>query len=135
MTNNIEFDFETIEIINNQKDIMTIADIVALLDGKVLCNHHLIDKKIDYAFSSDLMSDVLTLKVDNMIVLTGLCNVQVIRTAEVSDASCIIFVRNKKVTDDMLELASDTDLVLVERPYSMYKSSGILYNSGLKPVY
>lgn len=113
----------------------TIADIVELLNGKILCNHHLAVKEIDYAFASDLMSDVLTLKVENIVVLTGLCNVQVIRTAEVSDASCIVFVRNKKVTEEMLELAADTDLVLVECSFSMYKSSGLLYSSGLEPVY
>lgn len=132
--NTLEYSFKMNETENSTKK-MTIANIAEILNGKILCNHHLASKEIDYAFASDLMSDVLTLKVDNMVVLTGLCNIQVIRTAEVSDASCIVFVRNKKATEEMMELAADTDLVLVECPFSMYKSSGMLYSSGLKPVY
>jgi hypothetical protein len=67
--------------------------------------------------------------------MTGLGNVQTIRTAEMSDINTIIFVRNKKVNEDMLQLAAENDMVLIECPYSMFRASGILYQAGLEPIY
>jgi hypothetical protein len=81
------------------------------------------------------MSDVLTLKSDDLLLMTGLGNVQTIRTAEMSDINTIIFVRNKKVNEDMLLLAAENEMVLIECPYSMFRASGILYQAGLEPIY
>ena len=68
-------------------------------------------------------------------LLTGLANVQTIRTAEMSDICCIVFVRNKKVNADMVKLGEESGMVLIECPCSMFKASGLLYNQGLKPVF
>lgn len=114
---------------------MKLKDIVQLLDAKVICGSNKLDSEIEFAFASDLMSDVLTLKIDNLLLLTGLANLQTIRTSEMSDISNIIFVRNKKATAEMIELADENDMVLIECGYSMFKTSGLLYNAGLKPLY
>ncbi len=114
---------------------MKLKDVAEMLNGKIVSGNELLEKEVEYAFSSDLMSDVLTIQKDNLILLTGLANVQALRTAEMSDISCIVFVRNKKVNADMLKLAKESGIVLIECPSSMFRASGVLFNSGLKPVF
>ena len=112
-----------------------LKDVVEIIGGKVICGSEKLEKEIEYAFASDLMSDVLTVQLDNMLLLTGLANVQAIRTAEMSDISCVIFVRNKKINQEMAKLGEEIGIVLVECPSSMFKTSGILFSNGLKPVF
>ena len=114
---------------------MKIEKIVQLLDAKILCGHHRINDEISKAFSSDLMSDVLTLDADNILLVSGLANVQLIRTAEVADIHYLVIVRNKKVTKDIIELATKLNIVLIESPFSMFKASGILFANGLDPLF
>lgn len=89
----------------------------------------------EYAFASDLMSDVLTTQTDGMLLLTGLSNLQTIRTAEMSDVQGIVIVRGKEITPDMIELAEENEIVLFACKNSLYKVSGILYEKGLKPLF
>lgn len=114
---------------------MKIEKIIELLDAHVLCGHDRISEDISHAFSSDLMSDVLTLDTENILLLTGLANVQIIRTAEVAEIHCLCIVRNKKVSPEIVELAGKLRMVVLESPYSMFKASGILYANGLNPLY
>ncbi|MGM0409109.1 MAG: hypothetical protein ACQERU_14100, partial [Bacteroidota bacterium] len=81
------------------------------------------------------MSDVLTLDTDNILLITGLANLQAIRTAEMSDISCIIFARNKKITQDMIDLAAENNMVLIECACSVFKTAGELYKAGINPVF
>jgi hypothetical protein len=91
---------------------------------------------VERIFASDLMSDVLTLKdYDNLMLLTGLCNLQSIRTCEMSDIQMILIVRGKEVTPEMLELAEDNEMIVVRTEFSMYKTAGILYGAGIPAVY
>ena len=70
-----------------------------------------------------------------LLLITGLCNMQTIRTAEMSDIKVILFVRDKKTTDEMIELAEENEMVLIETSLSMYRTSGILFNLGIQPLY
>jgi hypothetical protein len=90
---------------------------------------------IERAFSSDLMSDVLTLDDHQIVLITGLANVQLIRTVEMADIPVVLLCRNKKATDEMISLSNEIGIVLLESPYSIFRASGILYQNGLKPVY
>ncbi|MDY0103573.1 MAG: hypothetical protein RBS07_11620 [Lentimicrobium sp.] len=114
---------------------MKLKEVVKLLNARVVSGEDQLTAEVEYVFASDLMSDVLTIETDNLLLLTGLANVQTIRTAEMSDINKIIFVRKKKATDEMIRLAAENDMILIECDYSMFKTSGILYQSGLKPVY
>lgn len=114
---------------------MKIAEIANALSAKVLCCSEILDQEVEYAFASDLMSDVLTINNDKVLLITGLINLQTIRTAEMLDINCVMYVRNKNVSQEMIDLASDKEIVLLECPYSMFKASGILYDIGIKPVY
>jgi hypothetical protein len=93
------------------------------------------EKEVARAFSSDLMSDVLTLDNHDIILISGLANIQLIRTAEMADIEVILLARGKKATTDMIELANENNIVIMETPYSIYRASGVLYVNGLQPVY
>lgn len=114
---------------------MKIQEIIEILDAEILCGHDKMDVGIEVAFASDLMSDVLTLKNDHVLLITGLANTQTIRTAEMSDIQCIIFARNKKVTEEMLELARENEIVVLQCRYSVYRTCGLLFSAGVKPVF
>lgn len=88
-----------------------------------------------YGFACDLMSDVLMLDADELLLVTGLCNTQTIRTAEMSDVKCILFVRDKKATPEMIELAEQNGIVLLESPYSMFRAVGLLAKEGIEPIF
>lgn len=80
---------------------MKIRQIMALTGATVVCGNGREDHEVQCAFASDLMSDVLTLDCNGVLLVTGLCNMQTIRTAEMADVSCILFVRGKKATPDI----------------------------------
>ena len=114
---------------------MQVSQICDLLSAKIICGEEHLSTTIKRGYSSDLMSDVLTLDTDQLLLLTGLCNVQTIRTSEMADIRFIVFVRNKKVSEDMLVLARENNMCLLESPFTLFKASGILYKEGLDPVY
>ena len=114
---------------------MKIQQIQELTDAVVACGNDKLDHDVQCAFASDLMSDVLTLDCNEVILITGLCNLQTIRTAEMADVDCILFVRGKRITPEMLQLASENNMILLETDHSMYHTVGELYCSGLVPVY
>lgn len=114
---------------------MKISEFKELLSGKVICGAHLLDHDIELAFASDLMSDVLTIKEDNVLLITGLSNIQAIRTAEMSNIHCVVLVRNKIASSEMVRLAEESDMVIIETPYTMFRASGLLFKAGLNPIY
>ncbi|HIT48625.1 MAG TPA: hypothetical protein IAC34_03935 [Candidatus Coprenecus stercoripullorum] len=114
---------------------MILREIINAVDGNVVCGSDRLDENVDFAFASDLMSDVLTIKKNDFILLTGLANIQTIRTAEMSDLQFILFVRGKAVTEEMKELAEDNGMVVITTRYSLFKSSGLLFAAGIEPVY
>jgi len=114
---------------------MTIQEILTRTGGELKCGEHRKMEKVSRAFCSDLMSDVLTLGCPDILLITGLANVQAVRTAEMADISYILFVRDKKITGEMLQLANENNMVLAECPSSMFKVAGELYASGIQPVY
>jgi len=114
---------------------MTLREINTILDGTVVSGEKRLDDSVEFAFASDLMSDVLTIKRDHFLLLTGLANIQSIRTAEMSDAPYIILCRNKEVTEEMLELAVENNILIIKSKFSMFRCAGLLYQAGIKPVY
>lgn len=114
---------------------MTIQDISERVEGQIVCCEDRKNTNVDYGFSSDLMSDVLTLEKENLVLITGLSNLQTIRTSEMSDINCIIIARDKKVNKEIISLAKENNIVLIESPYSVFRISGELYKSGIKPIF
>ena len=110
---------------------MKISDIAKLLNAEVCCCEDLLDVEVHSGCGCDMMSDVLAFVKDQGVLLTGLLNSQVIRTANMMDMVCIVIVRNKVPTEEMIELASDSGLVLMRSPYRAYEAAGVLYYAGL----
>ena len=107
-----------------------------MVQGEFVCGEAYKDREVAKVFASDLMSDVLTIKdTEGLLLLTGLCNLQSIRTCEMSDIQLMLVVRGKVVTDEMIELAEDNDMVIVRTTFSMYKTAGILYGAGIPAIY
>jgi len=114
---------------------MKIKEIATAIDATVVCGASRLEDEVEMGYSSDLMSDVLTLDTDNLVLITGLVNLQAIRTAEMADIRAIVLVRNKKANQEMIDLASEHEMCILESPYSLFKSSGLLFQAGLKPIY
>jgi predicted transcriptional regulator len=114
---------------------MKLKEIAAILNATISCGADRLEDEVELGYSSDLMSDVLTLDNDNLVLITGLANTQAVRTAEMADIRAIILVRNKKASQEMLDLASENKMCILESPYSLFKSSGLLFRAGLKPIY
>jgi len=113
---------------------MKLADVKRVLDAELAwtadcpgCG----DREVRSCHASDLMSDVLTFRGPGSLLLTGLTNAQVIRTAEMSDFVAICFVRGKKPQPDTLELAEEKGLPLYVTSVSMFEACGRLYGEGL----
>lgn len=113
---------------------MKICEVKEILGAEVLCGSHHMENEVMYAFGSDLMSDVLAFVKGKTLLLTGLTNQQVIRTAEMADLSAIVFVRGKKPEEDIVKLAIEKDIVLLLTRDTMYTASGKLYSNGLEGV-
>ncbi len=114
---------------------MKIKDIAEVLGAQVITGDNRLEQYVEYAFASDLMSDVLTLDRENIVLITGLSNLQAVRTAEMADISTIIIGRNKKVSPEMRILAFENDIVVLECRFSLFKIAGELYKAGIHPVY
>ena len=110
---------------------MKISTMKELLNAEVLCCEENIDKEVFSACGCDLMSDVLAYVKDQAVLLTGLVNPQVIRTAVMMDMVCVVFVRSKMPSNDMLELAKDSGIVIMATDKRLYEACGLLYAAGL----
>ena len=102
-----------------------------LLDAEIVCGEEHLDRDVHSACGSDMMSDVLAYVKDQAVLLTGLVNSQVIRTAEMMDMICIVFVRSKRPTPEMIEIANECGMVMLCSKKRMYDACGILYSNGL----
>jgi len=110
---------------------MLIRNIMELLEAQVLCGGELLDTEVHTACGSDLMSDVLSYVKDQAVLLTGLLNPQVVRTAEMMDIKCIVFVRGKKPDPATITLARENNIVLLCTALRLFQACGILYEKGL----
>lgn len=113
---------------------MKLSEITATLNAKVLTgetNEQLNDCEINTACGCDLMSDVLAFVKDQSLLLTGLINSQVIRTAEMMDIIAVCFVRGKTPTEDVIELAKAKGIAILTTKYPLYSACGKLYEKGL----
>jgi hypothetical protein len=111
---------------------MTVADAVELLEGQFYAGKENAGLEIVSACGADLMSDVMAFVKDRVLLLTGLVNPQVIRTAELLDIRSIIFVRGKSPSRDMIDMAEEAGIILGGTKLPMFLACGKLYEAGLK---
>lgn len=111
---------------------MKVKDIIEILGAEVICRDDLLETPVTTACGSDMMSDVLAFVKEQAVLLTGLVNPQVVRTAEMMDMHCIIFVRGKRPDLKMIEMAEERDMVILCTELEMFTACGKLYQGGLR---
>ena len=112
--------------------VLTLKDVCKVLDASVLTGEDSLEMPVLSACGSDLMSDVLAFTKERTLLLTGLTNLQVIRTADISDLSAIVFVRGKIPQPDLIAAAKERDIPLLITNHPMYEACGLLYQKGLR---
>ena len=111
---------------------MTLSEVMKILDAQVLVgNNQLNTIEIKTAFAADLLSDVLAFAKAGSLLLTGLTNPQVIRTASILDIAAIVFVRGKTAADETLRLAEELDIPILSTKYILFETSGRLHSQGI----
>jgi len=110
---------------------MTLEEIVAILDGSCLTRRNHLEKEVQTGCGCDLMSDVLAFIKPHALLLTGLTNSQVVRTAEMADVQAICFVRGKKPSKEVIALAEEKEIALLATSLPLFEACGRLYRSGL----
>jgi len=111
--------------------MLKISEVATLLDAQFCCGEDQKERVVRVGCACDMMSDVLAFGRDQAVLLTGLLNPQVVRTAEMMDIFCIVLVRGKQPTEAMIELAKERSVALLASDYSMFSACGILYNAGV----
>lgn len=112
---------------------MKIREIAYLLNAKVYSGSDNLDVEVNSACASDMMSDVLAFVKDQSVLISGLCNPQAVRAAVMMDMRCLVLVRNKVPTADMITLAEQSGIVILSCELRMFTACGILYEKGLAP--
>lgn len=111
---------------------MTVLQLKEILSAELLCGGDHLDREVQTACGSDMMSDVLAFVKEQAVLLTGLVNPQVVRTAEMMDMKVIVFVRGKVPGGAILDLARELDIVVLKTELEMFTSCGKLYQAGLR---
>jgi len=110
---------------------MRLEQVINLVSGKVLTDEPDLQAEIAGGCGADLMSDVLASAQPQAVLLTGLCNPQVVRTAQIADVAAIVFVRDKIPTQDLIDLANMEGIPLITSPFGTFELCGRLYRAGL----
>jgi predicted transcriptional regulator len=110
---------------------MLVREIQNILAAELITGEAGLDAEVKSACGSDMMSDVLAFVKDQSVLITGLVNPQVVRTAEMMDMRCIVFVRGKRPDASVIQLAEERGIVLLCTDYRMFVACGLLYSHGL----
>jgi predicted transcriptional regulator len=110
---------------------MKLSEVVAIIDGRIITANPDPDLEVAMGCGADLMSDVLAFTHDGTLLLTGLTNSQVVRTAEMAGIVAIVFVRGKIPPPETIALAEERSIPLIASKYTLFETSGRLFEAGL----
>jgi len=110
---------------------LKLSEIIEILDAEVIVGAEHLDLEVKTAFGADLMSDVLAFAKTGSLLLTGLTNSQVIRTANILDIAAIILVRGKKPSTETINMARELKIPLLTTKYILFETAGRLYAKGI----
>lgn len=111
--------------------IMRVSELIKIIDGKLLTNTADLSHEIKGGCGADLMSDVLASIQPEAVLLTGLCNPQVVRTSQMADVAAIVLVRGKYPPKETIDLANEEQIPLISSPFGMFELCGRLYQAGM----
>ena len=110
---------------------MKLAEVLQIIEGKVISKKADLSLEVQMGSGADLMSDVLAFTQEGTVLMTGLTNPQVVRTAEMASVRAIVFVRGKLPPAETIALAEDKGIPLLASKYTMFETCGRLYKAGL----
>ncbi|HAE60896.1 MAG TPA: hypothetical protein DCG38_00940 [Eubacteriaceae bacterium] len=110
---------------------MKLFEIKDILGAQILCGEDKLGDEISLACGCDLMSDVLRFAKEDVVLLTGLTNIHVLKTAEMANIQCIVFVRDKTPADEIVQEAQELNMVIMKTKLPLYEACGKLYKEGL----
>jgi predicted transcriptional regulator len=110
---------------------VTLAEVRDLLEAKMIIGEEKLHMEIHTAFGADLMSDVLAFARSGCLLITGLSNVQSVRTAYALDIAAIVICRGKALNDKFVETARELGIPILWTPFIMFETCGRLYREGL----
>ena len=110
---------------------MNVKEMIKIVNGTLLTPQATLTREVKGGCGADLMSDVLASIKPEAVLLTGLCNVQVVRTAQMADVCAIVFVRGKMPAADTIQLAAEVNIPLITSPFGTFELCGRLYTAGL----
>ncbi len=110
---------------------MNLEELINIVDGKLLTPEVDLTREIKGGCGADLMSDVLASIQPEAVLLTGLCNPQVVRTSQMADVAAIVFVRGKNPAQETIDLGNDEQIPLITSPFGMFELCGRLHRAGL----
>lgn len=113
---------------------MKLSEIVETLKAEVLIGQEHLERVVKIAAASDLMSDILHGPTEGAILLTGLNNIQAIRTAVIAGIAAVVIIRGKRPTSEMIAQAGEHDIPLLLTPFTLFSACGRLYSRGLSGV-
>lgn len=112
---------------------MKLCEVQQLLMATLLCGEQWQEIEISTGCGADLMSDVLAFTKDGALLLTGLTNPQVVRTADVGGIAAVIFVRGKLPAPETTAMAKILEIPLLTTKFTLFEACGILFGKGLEP--
>jgi predicted transcriptional regulator len=110
---------------------MKLREVLELIEGNVISKDADLDQEIQMGCGADLMSDVLAFTHEGTLLMSGLTNPQVVRTAEMAGIKAIVFVRSKLPPLETISLAEEKGIPLLASKYTMFETCGRLYRAGL----
>jgi predicted transcriptional regulator len=110
---------------------MNVEELIQIINGELLNKDADLSRDINGGCGADLMSDVLAYIQPEAVLLTGLCNPQVVRTSQMADVAAIVLVRGKNPPQETIDLATKERIPLISSPYGMFEVCGRLYKAGL----
>jgi predicted transcriptional regulator len=113
---------------------MNVKELITLTEGNLLSSNCTLDREIKGGCGADLMSDVLASIQPDAVLLTGLCNPQVVRTAQMADVAAIVVVRGKRPLDETIALATEERIPLISSPFGTFELCGRLYKAGMQSL-
>ena len=110
---------------------MTLAEVMDLLDAEVVIGEDRLDLEVHTAFGADLMSDVLAFARSGCLLITGLANLQAVRTAYALDIAAIVICRGKAMSENFVETARELGIPILGTSLIMFETCGRLYRAGV----
>ncbi|HON59844.1 MAG TPA: DRTGG domain-containing protein [Smithella sp.] len=110
---------------------MKLREIKELLEANVVVGEDKLDIEVATAFGADLMSDVMAFAKPGSLLLTGLTNAQVVKTAATRHIAAIILVRGKEPSTEAIEMAKELGIPILTTQFILFETAGMLYNKGI----